>query len=74
MNWKDEMLEELNSLQESVRVTKVDIETGVDLLEEGIKARDVERRKILLCEMKKMLGNLNDVDKRIVKDLKGGSL
>jgi len=71
MSWKDQMMEELQSLQESVRDTKVSIETGVDLLEEGIKARDVERRKILLCEMKKLLGKLNEVDKRIMKDLKG---
>ena len=43
-------------------------------MEEGIRARDVERRKILVGEMKKVLFKLNDIEQDIVKDLKGEAL
>ena len=71
MAWKEEMLIELESLQESIESRKSEIENRVDKLEEGKKARDVRKREILLKEMKQVLAKLNEVDKNIVKDLKG---
>ena len=62
---------ELESLQESIESRKSEIENRVDKLEEGKKARDVRKREILLKEMKQVLAKLNEVDKNIVKDLKG---
>eukprot|EP00092_Neocalanus_flemingeri_P096695 GFUD01123131.1.p1 GENE.GFUD01123131.1~~GFUD01123131.1.p1 ORF type:complete len:308 (-),score=86.57 GFUD01123131.1:670-1494(-) len=40
-------------------------------MEEGKKARDVKKKEILLKEMKKILAKLNEVDMKVVKDVKG---
>jgi len=71
MAWKEDMMIELENLQECIERRKCEIETGVDKLEEGKKARDVKKREFLLKEMKQVLAKLNEVDKNIVKDLKG---
>ena len=71
MALKEEMSQELMTLQVTVNSWTREIEQGVDEMEEGIRARDVVRRKILLGEMKKVLLKLNDTDKEIVKEFKG---
>ena len=50
--------------------TKCAIEDAIDKLERGMKARDVERKQVLLSEMKRALAMLAETDKKIVKDLK----
>ena len=65
------MLLQLDNIQGTVNVKKYEIEAGVDEMEEGKKARDVKKKEILLYELKKVLVKLNEVDKSIVKDLKG---
>ena len=74
MALKEEMSQELMTLQVTVNSWTREIEQGVDEMEEGIRARDVERRKILVGEMKKVLFKLNDIEQDIVKDLKGEAL
>jgi len=71
MTWKDGMAGELTKLQIIVDSKKRAIEVGVDELENGIKVRETVKRKVLLSEMKKLLAQLNEVDKTIVRDLKG---
>jgi len=71
MTWKDGMMKELAKLQNIVDTKKHAIEAGVDELEDGIKVREAFKRKVLLCEMKKLLVQLNEVDKAVVRDLKG---
>jgi len=71
MVWKQDMLLELDNLQVSLEITKSEIEVGVDNLEDGKKARDVKKKELLLHEMKQILAKLNEIDKKVVKDLKG---
>ena len=71
MTLKEGMMKELVKLQNTVDSKKRAIEVGVDEMEDGIKVRDVLKRKILLSEMKKLLAQLNEVDKSVVRGLKG---
>merc|ERR1719308_128257 len=71
MSWKEGMMEELAKLQNTADMKKRAIEVGVDEMEDGIKVRDALKRKVLLSEMKKLLVQLNEVDKSVVRDLKG---
>ena len=64
-------MKELVKLQNTVDSKKRAIEVGVDEMEDGIKVRDVLKRKVLLSEMKKLLAQLNEVDKSVVRGLKG---
>jgi len=71
MTWKDGLMKELTKLQNIVDRKKRAIEVGVDELEDGVKEREAFKRKVILCEMKKLLVQLNEVDKIVVRDLKG---
>ena len=71
MKLKEEMMQQLEKIQETVNLRTRDIEQRVDEMEEGSTERDDNRRKILLGEMKKVLLKLNDNDKEIVKEFKG---
>jgi len=62
---------ELSEVYKKLQGKKRAIEIGVDNLENGKKIRDVQKKEILLREMKQVLTKLNDADTMIVKDLKG---
>ena len=66
-----ELTFELNDVYRKLQEKKRAIEIGVDNLENGKKIRDVQKKEILLREMKQVLAILNDTDTKIVKDLKG---
>jgi len=70
MTWKENVLLELGNLERSLSDRKVEIEVGVDNLEERKKSRDKIRKEILLLEMKHSLARLNEIDKKVTKDFK----
>ena len=65
------MVNQLMGLQCNMMEHKRRIETGVDRLENGKATRDVERKEILLPEVKQILSNLHEMDKKQLKELKG---
>ena len=67
---KATLLNQLRSLQEKLREQEMRIETGVDAFENGKAGRDSKRKEILLHEVKQILSNLHETDKKQVKDLK----
>jgi uncharacterized protein YpuA (DUF1002 family) len=67
---KATLLNQLRSLQEKLREHEIRIETGVDAFENGKAGRDSKRKEILLHEVKQILSNLHETDKKQVKDLK----
>ena len=64
------MVNQLMGLQCNMMEHKRRIETGVDRLENGKATRDVERKEILLPEVKQILSNLHEMDKKQEKELK----
>jgi len=70
MQWKEDLLSELKLLESSLMAKNSDLEKGVDMIEAKSKEREGERKAIFLREMKKLLIILNDVDKKVTKDLK----
>lgn len=67
---KATLLNQLRSLQEKLREHDLRIETGVDAFENGKAGRDSKRKEILLHEVKQILSNLHETDKKQVKELK----
>ena len=61
----------LENLASCLRKKKVEIEAGVDNLEEEKMTREMKKKEILLREMKHIVAKLNEIDKKVVKDLKG---
>ena len=68
---KSETTLELQDVCSKLQETKSAIEVGVDSLESGKKARDVQKKEILLRQMKQVLATLNDTETNVIKDLKG---
>ena len=67
---KATLLNQLRSLQEKLREHEMRIETGVDAFENGKAGRDSKRKEILLHEVKQILSNLHETDKKQMKELK----
>ena len=67
---KATLLNQLRSLQEKLREQEMRIETGVDAFENGKAGRDSKRKEILLHEVKQILSNLHETDKKQMKELK----
>ena len=74
MSGNTEITLELQDVCRKLQEKKSEIEVGMDNLEKGKIARDVQKKEILLREMKQVLTILNDTDTKIVKDLKGEAL
>ena len=70
MQWKEDLMAELKFLESGLAARSIDLEKRVDMMEATSKEREGERKNILLREMKKLLVILNDVDKKVTKDLK----
>ena len=64
-------LQDLDSLKSRFEQMRINIETAIDNLEENEKLRSKERKSILLREVKQILNNLHDVEKKAIKDIKG---
>ena len=67
---KATLLNQLRSLQEKLREQEIRIGTGVDAFENGKGGRDSKRKEILLHEVKQILSNLHETDKKQEKELK----
>jgi len=68
---KSEITLELQDVCRKLQEMKSAIEVGVDSLESGKKARDVQKKEILLRQMKQVLATIDDTETNIIKDLKG---
>jgi hypothetical protein len=67
--WKEQVLGELKNLDENLLQKKSQLENAMDDLE-NIKGRDGDRKSILLSEIKSMLRVLEELDKKVTKDIK----
>ena len=67
---KLDMVNQLRALEIKLKKHEEEIEAGVDRLETGKKNRGVMTKEILLKEVKAFLANLNELDNRLVKDMK----
>ena len=70
---KDEMSHNLDRYLISIRNLKNDINSKVGLLEENKAARDMQRKGLLLREMKLILSKLENDDTKSIKDFKSDS-
>jgi len=70
MQWKKDLVAELKLLESGLAARSSDLEKKVDMMEATSKEREGERKNIFLKEMKKLLVILNEVDKKVTKDLK----
>ena len=70
MQWKDDLTRELKRLEANLASKSRELEEGFDSIEAKQKEREGDRKTIFLREMKKLLIILNDVDKKVTKDLK----
>ena len=67
---KLELVNRLRALEANLKQQEDVLKTGVDHLEDGKKTRDIKRKEIMLNEVKKVLSNLHETDKNLVKELK----
>jgi len=72
-SFKDEMSHSLDRYLISIRNLKNDINSKVGLLEENKAARDMQRKGLLLREMKLILSKLENDDTKSIKDFKSDS-
>jgi dsDNA-specific endonuclease/ATPase MutS2 len=70
MAWKNGVMRELEVLSEKMCNKEYELNIEVYRIEEEIKARNSEKKEILLKEMKKVLVKLNNIEGKVVKDLK----
>ena len=70
MAWKNGVMRELEVLSEKMCKKEYELNIEVYRIEEEIKARNSEKKEILLKEMKKVLVKLNNIEGKVVKDLK----
>ena len=70
MAWKNGVMRELEVLSEKMCNKEYELNIEVYRIEEEIKARNSEKKEILLKEMKKVLVKLNNIEVKVVKDLK----
>ena len=63
-------MRELEVLSEKMCKKEYELNIEVYRIEEEIKARNSEKKEILLKEMKKVLVKLNNIEGKVVKDLK----
>ena len=70
MAWKNGMMRELEVLSEKMCNKEYELDIEVYRIEEETKARNSEKKEIPLKEMKQVLVKLNNVEGKVVKDLK----
>ena len=70
MAWQNDMMRELEILSAKVCNKENELNIVVDNIEEEIKASSAKKKGIILNEMKKILVKLNDIEKKVVNDLK----
>ena len=70
MAWKNGVMRELEVLSEKMCNKEYELNIEVYRIEEEIKARNSEKKEILLKEMKQVLFKLNNFEGKVVKDLK----
>ena len=70
MAWKNGVMRELEVISEKMCNKEYELNIEVYRIEEEIKARNSEKKEILLKEMKKVLVKLNNIEGKVVKDLK----
>ena len=70
MAWKNGVMRELEVLSEKMCKKEYELNIEVYRIEEEIKARNSEKKEILLKEMKQVLFKLNNFEGKVVKDLK----
>jgi len=69
MAWREAILKELLQLGEKVEVKKVEIAKAVDNLDNS-KARETERKRMILTGVSSMLRMLSEVDKKVSVSIK----
>ena len=69
MPWREAILKELLQLGEKVEVKKAEMAKATDNLDNS-KARDAERKRMILTEVRSMLRMLSEVDKKVSVNIK----
>ena len=69
MAWRENVLQQLLQLGDEVEGKKTEITKAVDKLDNS-KARETERKKIILTGVRSMLRMLSEVDKTVSADIK----
>jgi len=69
MPWREAILKELLQLGEKVEVKKTEMLKATENLDNS-KARDAERRRLILKEIRSMLRMLSEVDRKVSVDIK----